>query len=155
MREIRRICFGIGAVFALTPLFAEDEADVIRSNRLQSNVAIARHDVNAIQSFIDDDYVITVSTGSIERSRAEHGESFQAHFDEFPDVVYVRTPAEITVSETYPLAIEHGSWIGSRTTKNGGLESGGQYTAAWRKTNGQWRIYSEVFVALYCQGADC
>ncbi len=155
MRVVQSIWFAIFTVAATTPLFAVDDADVIRSNRLQSNEAIARHDVDSIQSFIDDDFVISVSTGSIERSRAEHGESFQAHFDEFPDVVYVRTPTEITVSDSYPLAIEHGKWIGSRTTKSGKLERGGQYSAAWRKTNGQWRIYSEVFVALYCRGADC
>lgn len=134
---------------------AVDEADSIRASRLQSNEAIARHDVESIQSFLDEDYVITISTGSIERSRAEHGESFAAHFAEFPDVVYVRTPTDITISEAYPLAIEHGHWVGTRTTKNGKLESGGQYTAAWRKQDGIWRIYSEVFVALYCHGTEC
>jgi hypothetical protein len=67
----------------------------------------------------------------------------------------VRTPSEITLSEAYPLAIEHGTWVGSRTTENGKLENGGQYTAAWRKTDGVWRIYPELFVGLYCNGADC
>lgn len=27
-------------------------------------------------------------------------------------------------------------------------------TAAWRKTDGVWRIYSELFVGLFCNGAD-
>jgi len=39
--------------------------------------------------------------------------------------------------------------------KNGKLENGGQYTAAWRKTDGIWRIYSELYVGLYCNGVDC
>jgi hypothetical protein len=69
--------------------------------------------------------------------------------------VYIRTPLEITLSEAYPLAIEHGTWVGSRTDENGKLENGGQYTAAWRKTDGVWRIYSELYVGLYCNGADC
>jgi ketosteroid isomerase-like protein len=67
----------------------------------------------------------------------------------------VRTPSEITLSEAYPLAIEHGTWVGSRATENGKLENGGQYTAAWRKTDGVWRIYAELFVGIYCNGADC
>jgi ketosteroid isomerase-like protein len=134
---------------------AEDGAEAIRAQRATSNEAIARHDVEAIQSFLDEDYVITISTGLIERSREEHGRSFAAHFAEYPDVVYVRTPEKITLSEAYPLAIESGTWVGTRTTSNGKLESGGEYTAAWRKTDNVWRIYSELFVALYCNGADC
>ena len=135
--------------------FSNEDAEAIRQLRHESNAAIARHDVEAIQSYIAEDYVITISTGAIERSREEHGESFAAHFAEFPDVRYIRTPSKITLSDAYMLAIEHGSWVGTRTTANGDLESGGQYTAAWRKTEHGWRIYSELFVALYCDGADC
>jgi len=135
--------------------WAEDDVKEIQTNRMNSNEAIARHDVDALQSYLDEDFVISISTGAIERSRDEHGRSFAAHFEEYPDVVYVRTPLEITLSDAYPLAIEHGTWVGSRTTESGKLENGGQYTAAWRKTNGVWRIYSELFVGLYCNGADC
>ena len=144
-------------VFALvgTTAWAADDADEIKTIRMKSNEAIARHDVDTLQSFLDEDFVITISTGAIERSRDEHGRSFAMHFDEYPDVVYVRTPSEIALSEAYPLAIEHGTWVGSRTTENGKLENGGQYTAAWRKADGVWRIYSELFVGLYCNGADC
>ena len=138
-----------------TTTWAEDDADTIRALRMESNEAIARHDVDALQSYLDEDFVISISTGAIERSRAEHGRSFALHFEQFPDVVYVRTPLEITLSEAYPLAIERGTWVGSRTDKNGKLENGGQYTAAWRKTDGIWRIYSELYVGLYCNGVDC
>lgn len=134
---------------------ASDESQVIRSLRAASNAAIAAHDAGAVASFFDEDYVITISTGAIERSRQAAAESFAAHFDEFPDVVYVRTPVEITVSEAYPLAFESGNWIGSRTDANGLLENGGKYTAAWRKEGGAWKIYSELFVGLYCRGEDC
>lgn len=136
-------------------LIVENDTDAIRASRMMSNEAIARHDVDVIQSFLDEVYVITISTGAIERSRDEHGRSFASHFEEFPDVVYVRTPSEITISKAYPLAMERGTWVGSRMMENGKFESGGQYTAAWRKTDGLWRIYSELFVALYCRGAAC
>jgi ketosteroid isomerase-like protein len=134
---------------------AESDVENIRNARAQYNDAIARHDAAALQSFLDEDYVVTISTGYIQRSRDEYVSSFATHFEEYPDVVYIRTPSEILLSEAYPLAIEHGTWVGSRTDKNGKLENGGQYTAAWRKSNGTWRVYSELFVGLYCHGVDC
>ncbi len=135
--------------------FAGDEGQVIRDLRMQSNEAIKKHDADALKSFLADDYVITISNGAIERSREEHVESFASHFAQYPDVVYVRTPSNIIFSSAYPLAMEQGAWIGSRTTANGRLENGGLYTAAWRKTGAGWKIYSELFVALYCNGDDC
>lgn len=134
---------------------SESDTEAIRSIRTQSNEAIARHDAASVESFLADDYVITISTGAIERSRKEHIDSFASHFAQYPDVVYLRTPTTISISDSYPLAIEHGTWVGSRTTTNGKLENGGEYTAAWRKTGDVWKIYSELFVALYCRGEDC
>jgi ketosteroid isomerase-like protein len=134
---------------------ADDDEERIRILRAQSNEAIAQHDAKTIGSFIDSDYVITISTGAIERSRDEHVRSFAEHFEQYPDVLYVRTPAQITLSDAYPLAFEQGTWVGMRTTENGKLTSGGQYSAAWRKTDQGWKIYSELFVALYCHGAGC
>lgn len=134
---------------------ASDDIETIKAVRSSFNEAIARHDVEAIQSFLYEDYVITVSSGSIERSRAEHGSSFAAHFREFSDVVYIRTPSEVVVSNAYPMAFENGTWVGRRTTENGRLENGGRYSAAWRKVDGAWLIYSELFVALHCKGKDC
>lgn len=138
---------------AATP--AHGDVDAIESLRAEFNEAIARRDLAAMASFLDEDYVITISTGAIERSREASLESFAAHFAEFPDVIYVRTPSEITLSDAYPLAIENGTWVGLRTTKNGPLENGGQYSAGWRYVDGAWKIYSELFVGLYCRGADC
>ena len=83
---------------AATTAWASDDIEAIQSTRMKSNAAIARHDVDTLQSALDEDFVITISTGDIERSRDEHGRSFAAHFEQFPDVVYVRTPTEITLS---------------------------------------------------------
>lgn len=148
---IMSLVVGLGGSIAL----AEDDIATIRAIRIHSNEAIAQHNVDSMRSFLADDYVISISTGAIQRSRDEHVTSFASHFLQYPDVVYIRTPTRISISESYPLAIEHGTWVGSRTTKNGKLENGGQYTAAWRKTDDTWSIYSELFVALYCGGEDC
>ena len=145
------------AALLVSPLFAgeDGDADAIRCVRAESNQAIARHDVEAIVSSLYQEYVITVSTGDILPGREPQAESWSQHFDEFPDVVYVRTPSNVTVSQAYPLAIENGTWVGTMTTQNGALEKGGQYTASWRKADGVWKIYSELFVGLYCHGKDC
>ena len=46
-------------VFALvgTTVWAEDDAKAIQTARMKSNEAIARHDVNALQSYLDEDFV--------------------------------------------------------------------------------------------------
>jgi len=155
MRTLWLVVASAAVMLATQDARSESEAETIRSIRIQSNEAIARHDAESIGSFIADHYVITISTGAIQRSREEHVSSFAAHFAQYPDVIYLRTPTTISISDSYPLAIEHGNWLGSRTTANGKLESGGEYTAAWRKTDGGWKIYSELFVALYCHGEDC
>ena len=155
MNFCRLIATSLLIILSNTTVFADGDAEKIRALRMQSNEAIARHDVQALRSFLNEDYVITISTGAIERSRDEHSSSFAQHFAEFPDVVYVRKPSAITISDAYPLAIEQGTWVGTRTAESGKLESGGQYTAAWKKTDGSWKIYSELFVALYCHGVDC
>ena len=90
-------------------VLAAGDVETIQAIRMESNAAIARHDVAALQSVLDEDFVITISTGDIEHSRDEHGRSFALHFEQYPDVVYIRTPTEITLSEAYPLAIEHGN----------------------------------------------
>ena len=134
---------------------ANSDVDTIQSLRMKSNEAIARHDAEAVGSFLAEDFVATISSGSIQPGRQEHVDSFAEHFEQFSDVIYVRTPTTITLSNAAPHAIEHGTWEGSRTTANGKLENGGEYTAAWRKTDSGWKIYSELYVALYCRGVDC
>jgi ketosteroid isomerase-like protein len=132
-----------------------DDTQSIQAARKAFNQAIAAHDIDSMRSFLAEDYVITISTGQIQRSRDAHIESFVAHFKEFPDVVYVRTPDEIKISQAYPLAIESGTWTGSRSTAAGALKNGGSYSAAWKKTEKGWLIYAELFVAIDCEGEGC
>lgn len=70
-------------------------------------------------------------------------------------MLYVRTPAEIIVSETYPLAWEQGTWVGTVTNEKDPLRKGGSYASGWRKVDGVWKIRSELFVGLYCEGPGC
>ncbi len=142
-------------ITAVSAASIPDDSQSIQAARKAFNQAIAEHDIDSMRSFLAEDYVITISTGQIQRSRDAHIESFVAHFEQFPDVVYVRTPDDIKISQAYPLAIENGTWTGSRSTTFGTLNNGGSYTAAWKRTDKGWLIYSELFVALDCQGEGC
>jgi ketosteroid isomerase-like protein len=132
-----------------------DDAEAIRDLRMQSNEAIAAHDVQGIVSFFDEEYQITTSIGSMSQGVGEETGGLEALFDERPDVNYVRTPDVIEISRSNPLASESGSWVGTWTTTNGPVRTGGSYAAMWRKVDGTWRIRAELFVALFCDGVDC
>jgi ketosteroid isomerase-like protein len=131
------------------------DADAIKAARAASNRAIAGHDTDAIVSFFDKEYVITTGAGSILSGRDAQAGSWDEHFDQFPDVVYVRSPADVRLSEANKRAIENGAWVGTWTLENGVQEKGGRYTAYWRKVDSVWKIRSELFVTLYCEGMDC
>ncbi len=131
------------------------EVETIKAVRAASNQAIVGQDADAIVSFFDEVYVITTGAGVIESGRDAQVDSWREHFDQFPDVVYVRSPTEVTLSEAGSRAIEIGAWVGTRTAEGGPQKKGGRYTAYWRNAEGNWKIRSELFVTLYCEGADC
>jgi ketosteroid isomerase-like protein len=142
--------FALGAVGQS----ASDE-DRVRSARAGFNAAIAHQDVAAIVSFLDDDYQITTSLGDMFRGRDSEAETWADLFASREDVIYVRSPDTVVISESYPLAAESGNWRGSWSTTNGMVRTGGSYAAMWRKVDGEWKVRSELFVALFCEGTDC
>ena len=134
---------------------APSDEDLIRSARTASNEAIARHDAAAVASFLDSEYQITTSIGQMFQGSEGEVSTWNQLFAERPDVIYVRTPGEIKVSLDYPLASESGAWIGTWTSAEGPVRTGGDYQAMWRKTDDGWKIRAELFVALFCEGDGC
>ena len=134
---------------------AESDEDRVRDARASFNAAIARHDVEAIVSFIDEDYQITTSLGQMFRGRDSEAETWRELFASRESLIYVRSPETVTISEAYPLAAESGTWTGSWSTPNGTVRTGGKYAAMWRKVDGDWKVRSELFVAIFCEGIDC
>ncbi len=147
----------IAILLAGVPLFAQDlsESDRIRNARDQYNNAIARHDVEAIMSFIDNEYQITTSLGQLIQGRDGEAAAWQDLFSNRQDVLYVRTPQTVELSSAYPLAAEAGTWVGTWSTPHGAVRTGGHYSAMWRQSDGEWKVRSELFVALYCEGLGC
>lgn len=131
-----------------------DEAQ-IRQARAESNRAIARHDVPGILAFLATEYQASVSNGTFIHSPAEMGRSFAAHFTEFRDATYMRTPDSVVVNTAATIAAETGTWVGTWTTGQGPFRIGGRYAAYWRKDAGRWLIHSELFVPLFCEGEGC
>jgi ketosteroid isomerase-like protein len=127
----------------------------INAARAASNQAIVRQDVEAIVSYFDEEYAITTGSGVIETGRDSQLGSWREHFDRLPDVVYVRSPTDVTLSKAESRAIENGTWIGTWTSQNGPQEKSGRYTAYWRNVDGNWKIRSELFVTLDCKQPDC
>ena len=143
-------------VVAGSSIFAQDTSDEeqIRTARAQYNAAIADHDVPGIVSFHDDEYQVTTSLGQLEQGRDDAAAWVQL-IAARKDVVYVRSPESVEVSKDYPLAAEVGTWVGTWTTPDGPVRTGGRYAAMWRNADGVWKVRSELFVALYCEGVRC
>lgn len=133
----------------------QSDADHIRSTRAQYNAAIARHDPRGIGSFLDHEYQVTTSLGQLLQDRDAEEASWQSLFESRRDLLYVRTPESIEVSRDYPLAAEQGTWVGTWKTDDGPVKTGGRYSAMWRQVEGEWKVRSELFVALYCEGVQC
>jgi ketosteroid isomerase-like protein len=146
------------AVLSIASLaLAQHDSDVeqIRETRAAFNDAIARHDVPGIVSFLDNEYQITTSLGQLLQDRDGEAESWRELIASRQDVLYVRTPESIEISADYPLAAETGSWVGTWSTSRGPVRTGGRYSAMWRQVDGAWKVRSELFVALYCDGVSC
>ena len=136
---------------------AQDDADIeqIRTARAEYNDAIARHDVPKIVSFLDEEYQITTSLGQLLQDRDGEADAWQELIDSRENLKYLRSPEMIEISEDYPLASEVGTWVGTWSTPDGEVRTGGRYAAMWRRVGDAWKVRSELFVALYCQGPSC
>jgi len=133
----------------------DDQAERIHAARAAYNEAIARHDVAAIVSFLDDEYQVTTSLGQLLQGPDAEAAGWRDLIASRQDVLYVRTPESIEISDDYPLAAETGTWIGTWSTGDGPVRTGGRYSAMWRRVNDEWKVRSELFVALFCDGVGC
>lgn len=135
-------------------VFAADAAS-IREARARSNDAIAAHDIDGVLAELDSAFHVTAGSGRFIESRVAMGEAFSSQFADFSDAVYVRSAESVAVAEAGSLGFETGTWVGTWTTSSGPLRTGGRYSASWSKTSGSWKIRSELFVTLFCEGAGC
>jgi len=124
---------------------SKHNADVatIRSYRLASNGAIAKHDLEGMSKYWLDDFVQVIGRGTYETGKENISVSWKALFKSNPQVVYVRIPEEIIISDNDTMAWETGKWTGIHS-----YSKGGNYSAMWIKRNAHWMLKAELFVSL-------
>jgi ketosteroid isomerase-like protein len=145
----------VAFIFSFASFAAEDHSTdkkQIKLAREASNQAIAAHDVERLSSFFDVDYIINYGSSQKSLSLKEEIKSWEVYFQDYPKVIYTRTPVTVDVSSSALLAMEHGTWEGG---KESSATFSGKYTAGWRKTDGVWKIHVELFVTLMCRGSSC
>ena len=136
---------------------SQGDADQIRAQRARSNAAIAKHDAQALTPlYVPDATVIRGSGGAVMRGAGEVVGSLAASFADPDFVAWVRITDQITVSQGGRRAAETGHWIGRWTKPGGDTRLSGVYLAAWVRVDGTWKLRSESFVTLKCEGgAHC
>ena len=145
------IAFLLLALF-IKPVFAqsnkEKDIELIKSARKASNEAIKKHDIEGIGKAMNDDIVSVFGNGRSYIGKDSIISVFKQRFAAMPDLVFVRTPSVIRISNNDTLAWEKGNWKGFRTDRKTVNTAGGNYAAMWCKRDGVWKTKSELYVAL-------
>ncbi len=155
-----RILIRLIAVLAFAApqvLLAQDSAvEAIRAVREQSNVAIAERDLAALQATWVDDFNVSASNGDVFSGGQAMADAFASSFEDPEFVTYRRTPTIVSISEGGGFGAESGEWVGRWNKPDGEMRVSGVYLAQWQNRGGEWRLRSELFVALSCSGsASC
>jgi len=115
--------------------------------RAAFNRALTEGDLAAIGPILAPDAVLVTGTDSAVLSgRKAQLLAWKREFAAAEPVTYVRTPERITASPVEPIALEHGRWQGS--TPSGEQLAAGDYTAKWRRHDGEWVIEAEIYLTL-------
>lgn len=126
----------------------QKDIDLIKSARKASNEAIKKHDLEGIGKQMNEDIVSVFGNGHLYVGRDSTISIFKQRFAAMPDLVFVRTPFVIRISNNDTLAWEKGTWKGFRTDRKTVNTAGGNYAAMWCKRDGVWKTRSELYVAL-------
>ncbi len=143
----RPIWFGLLTLFLSGPvLLAQSDEARIRAVREASNQALKAYDTTAELSFLTEDVLITTGNGTLLAGK----EALRNYIGALGEsrMYWVRTPDHIEVHEANGLAWESGTWKGYDPERGTEPVVGGRYAAQWTKASGEWRIHSELFVAL-------
>jgi len=121
-----------------------NDVAIIRSSREASNAAIAKHDIDGMAKYWLKDFVQTIGKGSSLTGKDTIINAWKVLFRTNSTVLYVRKPTRIVVGDNGIMAWETGTW----EAKNS-YSKGGNYSAMWRKIDGEWKLQAELFVSLY------
>ena len=128
------------------------DQQLIFDTRIANNNAIADHDADLVASIYRDTFFILTSTNGLFTGREVVRAIYQSVFDSREEVIFVRTPIEITVNNDWNMASENGKWTGSWIVDGEMIEVGGDYYAKWHKVPEGWRLRCEVYTQFDCMG---
>ena len=123
---------------------------LIRGIRNVSNQAITAGDAKRFAASLDEDFVVVTGNGSL-LTRKAYIAAFAKDFENPYSIRFERIADSIEISDSVPLAAEHGHWAGR--INGGPVLFSGTYLAMWRRTERGWKLRSELFVALACKDA--
>ncbi|MBA4053391.1 MAG: hypothetical protein C0490_01640, partial [Marivirga sp.] len=118
--------------------------NIIRQNRLASNLAIALHDTAALSSFWTDDIMVLTSRNFQTLGKLEYAVALDKEFKTKKDVIYIRSTDKVEVFTTWGMASELGKWVGRWDEGDEKIEISGSYYAKWQNVGGEWLIRAEV-----------
>ena len=123
--------------------------DLIRAVREKFNTAIANKDATAIRTLLAPSYHIVTGRSDQFHGADEEAARWASVFQSDPTAIYLRTPREITINESWGLAQELGNWKGSYTLNGALVSASGVYSAKWQRTKkGAWVLQAEVFTTI-------
>ncbi|MEP6990550.1 MAG: nuclear transport factor 2 family protein [bacterium] len=154
MRRYLSIILALVATTAGAQAHPGNAVHDIRAARIAQNEAMAAGDVDRTARWWTEDVTIRRGLGAgVSGLEAYKGLLDHASVSDTA-LVYWRTTSDISVSPTWPLAFETGTWTARVAGKGPSLITG-RYSAQWVKRKERWFIRSEVFVALTCSGNGC
>lgn len=159
------LCAALLSVFSLhasandTPICADAgdsaQAAAIRGQRDAFNAAIRTLDIDAIEAVLAEDVLLITGTGSdVYTGREAQLDIWRADSEIRGRAIYVRTPACVQVSPTFPIAMEYGTWHGGESHAAASFAAG-SYTAKWRFTDSIWLLEVETYMTQRCGGSFC
>jgi ketosteroid isomerase-like protein len=129
-----------------TGLQSQNNESQIRTLREASNFAMKSYDHEKVLSFLTEDALTTTGAGTLLAGK----QALRSYIAEAPNskMYWVRTPSEIRVDDAKGLAWETGYWKGYNPPSGETSLVGGRYAAMWKRESGDWKIKSQLFVAL-------
>jgi len=127
----------------------EDPEDTaIRARRARSNEAIAAHDAAALRRFFDPKITLITGAGLVLLGVDAAMTAFEGQFKDPDFVTYLRSTETVTLDHERKRAAEHGHWVGTWKSAEGGTRLSGTYLATWKKPGGAWILESELYIRL-------
>jgi ketosteroid isomerase-like protein len=157
------VLLGLGAVLATSSVAigAPDdrggEVATLRRLRSENNQAMAARDLTKTMAIAADDYVLVGGNDGVHRSKADMQQVWANDFADPKGLPCVRHPDRFEIGGYGGVlrAAETGSWACPEATSQGEARLSGRYFAHWSKKSGGWKVVSDNYVTLGCQGTGC